>query len=200
MNVDIQIFESVLEDGEYVEWVGRTKPFPLIDATNKKRILERWIGCVAFAIILIVAYFISISNSSAEVMIGVPVVIVCAAILVAIMPLLDKKALEKKVVYSLTNNRALVHKAGSSGDGGYFSISLDSSADVKIISKNGGVSDVLFGAAAVNAPEQKLRRIALIPKVNEESEKEKTTGIVFYNIDDVDVKKIKELLDKKPGS
>ena len=192
MGIDIAVFNRVMDKGEYMEWVGKAEPFKLSDAATKKSMNLRLLICAAAAVIVTGAYLISIASSGIPLQAAVPVITVVVPLFIIIRPALDKRAINKKLIFALTNKRAIAYKSETD----YASMALDKIDEVKFTDNGNGVGNVLLGSVAVNAPESKHRYIALMPKSAYKGEEKYTTGMVFYNVSDM--KKIRDLLDKRP--
>lgn len=190
MSIDISVFDKLLGEGEYLEWVGKSEPFKVAEGVYKSRLNIRWISCAAAAVILTVAYIISAMSGGQGVQVFVPVLTIGVPLFVAVRPMMDCSSLKKKVIYAVTNKRIMVYKSETD----FVSMSLEDVGEVAIFDKGNGVGDMAFGHDAVSAPAHKLRYIALMPKTKLGNEVKVATGVVFYNISET--KKIKSLLDK----
>lgn len=191
MGIDLGIFDRIMDNGEYIEWVGKAEPFKLADAANKKALNIRWLICAAVAVILTAVYIISTFSRDLEIQTVIPVITICVPLFIALRPMLDKGTINKKLIFALTNKRAIVYKSETD----YSGMALDKTDAVKFTDKGSGIGDVVLGKAAVEAPESKLRYIALVPKTSYNGDEKLVTGLVFYNI--AEIGKVKELLEQK---
>ena len=176
MIVDIGAVNSILEEGENIEWVGKAEPFNLIDSANKKSLLTSWVTCAAISASLTAAYILVALRNSLDINMIIFVFVIGFPLFVAIRPFLDKMAL-KKLTFVLTDKRAIIHKGGSQCT----SMELGKIDDAAMINKNNGIGDVVFGSPAVKLPVHKLRHLTLMP-LHAEDEKKSVTGMVFYNV------------------
>jgi hypothetical protein len=190
MNIDISVFDRVLDKDESLEWVGKAEPFKAVDEANKKSMNMRWLLCGALAVVLTAAYIIYVSMSGIAMQIVVPIVTICVPLFAAIRPILDSGTIKRKLIFAMTNKRAIVFVSETN----YSSMNLDKIDEVKIIDKGNGIGHVVFGSVAMNIPEAKLRYLALAPKSDYVNDEKVIEGMVFYNV--AEIKKIKSMLDK----
>lgn len=189
MMVDISIFNNELEEGEQLEWVGRTEHFELMDDANKSSIWLRWILCAVAAIVVNGAYIYHVSvTDGLDMQIMVFVVTLGIPLLIAFSPMRDRRDIQKKMLYAVTNKRAIVFRGFSNK---FFSMNFDAINEIKVTKRGNDRGDVILGSGAVQAPERKMRGIALTPRtaVVEESEftgDSMVTGMVFYNVAEID--------------
>ena len=190
MNIDISVFDRVLDKDESLEWVGKAEPFSTVDEVNRKSMTLRWIVCGVIAVALTAAYLIYVSVKQMPLQIVIPIVTICVPLFAAIRPSLDSGTIKKKLIFAMTTKRAIVFASETN----YSSMQLDKIDEVKIIDKGNGIGHVVFGSAAMNVPEHKLRHLALSPKSEYVNDEKTIEGMVFYNV--AEVKKIKALLNK----
>lgn len=190
MNIDISVFDRILDKDESLEWVGKAEPFKTVDETNKKSMNLRWLVCGVIAVVLTAAYITYVSMSGIPMQIVVPIVTIVVPLFAAVRPMLDSGTIRRKLIFAMTNKRAIVFVSETN----YSSMGLDKIDEVKIIDKGNGIGHVVFGSAAMEVPEHKLRHLALAPKSEYVNDEKTIEGMVFYNI--AEVKKIKSMLDK----
>jgi len=189
MEINIKAIDRILAEGEYIEWVGKAEPFPLLHDGNKKRLYLRWISSVAVAVILSILYIASVLSRGVEIRVAAFVIILCVPAIVALKPIWDKRYLADNLVYVITNLRAIIYRDEKNQS----SMSLDKLDGLWIHEKGGGVGDIAFGAAAVTAPAHKYFYYALSAKTRIIEEKEIVIAMAFYNIALVD--RIRSLLE-----
>lgn len=189
MKADINAISSALAKDENLEWASGPEPFEPVDRYNKKPLLRRWILCCVIGVALIIIYCVAVFRSDAAAFsIVIPVVIAFVAIYIAILPLLDARLLMRKKTFVLTNKRAILYESDSNQKSFPFEI-MDA---VRIIHKEGGLCDVLFGSPAIKRPYYKVRLTALIPKEKIKDDDSVVRGMAFYNVTGAD--RIKSLI------
>ena len=189
MKADINAISSILSGDETLEWASGAEPFETIDRYNQKFMKRRWILCAVIAVVLIAAYCIATAGSDAVgFTIIIPVIIAVVAVYIALLPFLDAKTLRTKKTFVLTNKRAILYESDSNHKSFPFKI-MDA---VKIIRKEDGLCDVLFGSAAIKRSYSKIRLTALMPKESMRDEDSIVRGMAFYNVTGSD--RIKSLI------
>ena len=189
MNMHTNQFSNFLEEGESIEWIGKAAPFSFFDSVHKRSLIIRWVVCLFVAVTTTVAYLSSIAQTGATLMMPVVVSLVAVPLFAAVRPFLDARNLRKRLVFALTDRRAITCKGGTD----FSAITLDESTPVKFIEKAGDVGDVLFGSA-VSRKAHKLRIPTLFPQIFKDEGKPQA-GLIFYNISEMNT--VKEALEQR---
>lgn len=194
MEAYANVFDNQLEEGEQLEWVGMPEPFRLFNGTNLKSLCLRWLICVVIAVVVANAY---ISYSSITHHAGSQLHIIAAAsvgvpllISITLMPFRDKSDTQRKLIFALTDKRAITY---TGFNGKFYSMDIDEIDEIKIMDNRNDKGHVILGWAAIQAPEKRMREIALTPKTTGNKEKI-VKGMVFYNVGQLG--KVKGLLGK----
>ena len=189
MEININAIDRILAEDEYIEWLGKAEPFPLLHDGNKKRLYLRWASCAVVAVLLSLFYITNVLSRGVGIRVSAFVVILCVPVIMALKPIWDKRYLADNLIYVITNQRAIIYRDEKNQS----SMSLDKLDGLWIHEKGDGVGDVAFGAAAVTAPAHKYFYYALSAKTKMVEEKEIVVAMAFYNVALVD--RIRTLLE-----
>lgn len=190
MNINIGVFDTLLGEGEHLEWVGKSEPFKLMDGVQKKRLTMRFLICGVIAVVLTAAYVIAVSASGGSIQALIPILTIGVPLFVMVRPVMDCNTISKKLIYAVTNKRIIAYQNETT----VADMDLDKIGEVKVLDRGNGIGNVAFGVDAVSAPEHKHRFIAIQPKYKYENSDKLYTGIVFYNV--AEHKKIISILNK----
>lgn len=189
MSTYVKKFAEFLQEGESVEWAAQAEPFILLDNANKQSLLMRWVISTAVAVLLVGGYLFLVSQNDVSVSAPVVLVLLFFPLFAALRPVYDARILKRNAVFAITDRRVLSAKGGPD----FFSIAFDDISAISYVEKAGGVGDVLFGTA-VNSKESKLRIQTLLPQMFQDESKTQT-GLIFYNVKDLE--KVKSYLDER---
>ena len=143
-----------------------------------------WGICAVVGIVLTIVYV----TNAPSFHIPILAVLIGFHLLIALGPMRDRNALQKKFAYAITNKRVILFKESMEK---YYSMALSEIGEAKLVEQKGGHGHIIMGPSAAKTPEKKIRSIALIPETNP-AENDRLTGLVFYNVPDA--KKAKDLI------
>ncbi|MDR1137950.1 MAG: hypothetical protein LBK91_06465 [Synergistaceae bacterium] len=187
---DNDVFKKTLAEGESVKWSGSAMPYGLLDEAHKKQTLTAWMWALAVGVVLVGGYVWMCFSRDVELKMGV--VLICAVIplVIAWSPAADKKSV-KKLRYAITNRRAIT--AYSDADKVH-SIAISDIDAARMERAGSGTCHLRLGSSTFGAPLKKLLAIALNGNYETKESGKIYTGLVFYNINAGDEKKIYDLL------
>ena len=171
-------YQDYLMDNEEVVWEGKAQKFPLLDAANKISLLLTWTICAVGLILLVAVYMPYTSSRSIE---GANIIITCVVVvslvgICGLRPVVDKKTLESKVTYVLTNYRALVIHGDTVNS---MFIDKKTKCRLEILDKNSGI---IFIGSACKTNTRKSRVNTLVGIKSKSGGQ--IDGLVFYNVAD----------------
>jgi hypothetical protein len=173
-----RMIETLLEEGETIEWRGVTEPYHVFSDESKKSLFIRWGICIAgivlWAIYCIVFHDIEGANSFALVLSMILVVLFFAYL--SYMPFQDKKKIVGKNSYYLTNRRA-IYLDGSDHS---FVMNLYGVKADFLAAEDGNLTLLLRNSADRKIPKT-IRMIAWRP-IRDDYAGGIVTDMVFYNV------------------
>ena len=170
--------DEVLENGEKILWEGKPEPFKLLEGTDKKSILTKWILLGAVYILAVGGYLANAlaRGDSFTSTIMLALVLTGFAGLLIIAPISDRKVLVVSTKYAITDRRVIVvNKDGNK------SMPLNKQTRCKVTHLENHTDVICFGEAC-NTKVNNIRSIA-VRGVSEGKEKA-ITGLVLYSISD----------------
>ncbi len=174
--MDAKLQKNLLKS-ETVLWTGKASPFKLMEPPYNKKITTTLIISIALAILLPVWYVYYVTKSGVGVKWFVIAIVIVAMAFIATRPIFDKRTLEKKITYAITNLRAITYF----GDNNFNSINLDKITDVRIDTLSNGKGVIYMGEACKKGV-GKSRDLTLFGIKNDENE---LTGLAFYSVENV---------------
>lgn len=170
--------QEALWEGEEIRWSGRPKPFVLMDKTFKSSILTTWIisACFLVFILFLMATAISSGSHSLSDLIVLAVVAFFLPAILSIRPLLDKKCLEEKTLYAITNFRIIAIVRDE-----VMYLPIGKGINVAVERHEDGCGSLRFGDL-VGMPAKKSRSHAVLGLRSEES-KSTMRGLLFYHVE-----------------
>ena len=191
MNTDKNL-TSVLYKGEIIEWTGKAEPFRLLDGANKNSIQLRWIICAASAIGIVALYIYFAIQMSADIVIPIVLFFAFIPAMAAIRPSMDRIDILSKVDFAITDQRVITFKSSQV----HAYMAFDDLDKARIIESGDGAGDIMLGSSALNTPEKRRRFVTIVPQKNtDEMGQQTVTGMIFYNIKEIDA--VKSLLAAK---
>lgn len=168
--------EKALEENEQLLWSGRPTGFQLMDKTNKKSILVKAVTSVAVTMAVIVAYFMMVEKTGADVKPVVILVVVLVGILAALSRVSEVFKLRKHVSYAVTDRRILLVREDVE------SASYSDIPAARFALDEDGNCTLLCGADALASKpsEWRSRNITGIQRSNERGDK--VRSLVLYAI------------------
>lgn len=170
--------KEVLWEGEKVRWSGRPKPFALMDQTVKSSILLTWAisACVLIAlVVLLVPALASGTRTVSDVIILSVITLFLPAILSA-RPFVDKKCLEEKTFYAITNFRIIAIVKDE-----VMYLPMGKGMKVAVEQQEDGCGNLRFGEM-VGKPAKKSRAHAVLG-LRADGCKSDMLGLLFYHVD-----------------
>lgn len=158
-----------LKEDEKIEWVGRPEPFSFISKFTRTNFIIRIAVAAVCAIVAIILYIILSDTANALV---IAAIIIIAAI-AGLYPIYDKRNMQNKTLYIITNQRVIRVLSSSEFD-------AIPRSSVKISTTDAGNDCIhaMFGSFA-NCSENRVFHNAATPKFDE---KDNVIGLVFYNV------------------
>ena len=101
--------KSSLFEGEKILWEGKPEPFELLDPINKKSILVTWIISAAIILVFLAFYipfYIRTGGKPTQLITGC-IIVGLVPVALSIQPITTKHALDNKVLYLFTDQRAI---------------------------------------------------------------------------------------------
>ena len=177
-----KFYESHLLDKEVVLWEGHPKPFTLLEGAYAISLTASW----ALTFLSVVAYFFfyipyAITNNYwGKNALIISITIGACVACVLCMPFIDKRTLEKKTTYILTNRRAIVVSGQNMK-----SMFIDANTPYEVRQMENGAGIILMGSAV----KSRLRnsRSNTLNGILDEKNRSKITGIVFYSVENADL-------------
>lgn len=166
-----------LMEGEKVLWKSKAAPFELLGSDAKKSIMNRWIVCALLAV-AVIGFYLSVSLSGVVhfnatlLVLLVLVFAYCAAV-----PVLDRRNIQKKCRYYVTDKRVIL----CYGDNEVHSLSR-AGLRCSVVESAGGTGHVVLGGC-VEEPAKKMRVRSFAPL---KDDKEAVCGFVFYSVPEID--------------
>ena len=159
-----QILQKTLRDNEKVLWFGRPTKTKLLRSPDRVSQYVAWIIAIAdnksIGIILI----------GLVPMIGIPLA-------VAVRPYLDKKLLEQKTIYAITDQRIIAVVKSN-----VMTMPRDQKVTCAVECRDGGAGNVCFNAAiGREAGKSRANAVMGIKKGND-----RVVGLLFFHVSDPD--------------
>ncbi len=173
--------KEALWDGEDLLWSGRPKPFRLLDKTVQFSILTTWIISalvVLVAAVMLIPPLVSSSRPLSDMVILSVIVLFLPAIL-SVRPLMDKRCLEERTIYAITNFRILVIVKDE-----VMYLPIGKGMKVAVDYQDDGCGSLRFGEL-VGKPAQKSRAHAVLG-LRADDCKTDMRGLLFYHVDQPD--------------
>lgn len=181
--------KDCLREHEEVCWQGVATEFPLLDNTNKRSILLKWILTVAIAGAVLIPY---LGNQEAMRVsfIGLVALIV---VLVLVSPIVERWSLQQQR-YWITNQRAIL----MTRDKSIFYMELDQIDGYKLLSDMAAGQCLVLGECIFPEINKQLRWRACHPKTDMQTTGNgKAMGLIFYSVSNADA--AVALLEKRAG-
>jgi len=171
--------KNYMNHEEEILWCGHAEPFTLMDSTNKKPCIRRWITSALVVAAVIALYIFMAFRCEADIKVGVILVLLAFGIYFVVSPLLDAKKLKNSIDYVLTNEKLMIVSPSD-----VRSVKLDSIPIAALSTDEDGHTSLLCGEDAVKAPASKRRSATLVgAMLNQESMI--CESFVMYALDDV---------------
>ena len=170
--------KEALWDGEEVRWTGKPKPFALLGSDCKTEFLITWVISAAILLTVlcfIVSQLISGARSLMDILVMSAVILFVPAIL-SIRPFLDKKCLEQKSFYAVTNYRVITMVKDE-----ILFMSIDKNLKAAVEQEENGCGNLCFGEAIGKSP-RKSRALAVVGLRGGEA-RQLTEGLMFYHVE-----------------
>ncbi len=167
--------KSLLE-GEAVLWSGKAVPFKLLEPPYGKSLCAVWVLSTVWIVGFAALYIPFALNTGIEWNTIVPMLVLAdfLPVLLSVRPLLDKRELESKTLYAITNYRVF-----SITKDQVKSLFLKEETELDIVAESNGCGTVRIGLACKKSP-LFLRSHALMG-VKDETGK-KVAGLAFYHL------------------
>ncbi|OUQ82223.1 hypothetical protein [Flavonifractor sp. An100] len=173
--------KEALWEGEEVRWSGRPKPFELMEQSFKSSILLTWAvsACVLAAVLyLLVTSLASGTRTIGDAFILAIITLFLPAILSA-RPIMDKKCLEEKTIYAITNFRIIAIVKDE-----VMYLPIGKGMKVAVEQQADGCGNLRFGEL-VGKPSKKSRAHAVLG-LRSSDESRDVQGLLFYHVDQPD--------------
>ena len=173
--------KEALWEGEEVRWSGRPKPFELMENTFKSSILATWI--VSAFVLACVLFFLIPSLLSGSRTIGDAVILAVITLflpgILSARPLMDKKCLEEKTLYAITNFRIIAIVKDE-----VMYLPIGKGMKVAVENQADGCGNLRFGEV-VGKPAKKDRAYAVLGLRSDDNNSD-MEGLLFYHVDQPD--------------
>ncbi|MEA4932312.1 MAG: hypothetical protein VB071_01780 [Lawsonibacter sp.] len=179
---------AALWDGEEIRWSGRPKPFRLMDKTFQSSILITW---VISALVVLAAAGLLIPSLAADsrslsdivilsvIILFLPVIILFLPVILSARPLMDKRCLEEKTIYAITNFRIIAIVKDE-----VMYLPIGKGMKVTVEYQEDGCGTLRFGEL-VGKPARKSRTHAVLG-LHSDNSKADVLGLLFYHVDQPD--------------
>ncbi|WP_434311679.1 hypothetical protein [Hominifimenecus sp. rT4P-3] len=165
-----------LKGNEELLWNGKGKSDPLVNATNKTKLMIRWIVCAVIGIgftAFYLPYAFSHSFPTNNTIISVAVVL-ALVLVIAYGPIQEWRTLNGKVSYLLTNRRVLAIQ-----DGNVREMAVDAETPCRAERLGNNTYVVYIGEAACSSKSSQARSNALMGIKDDANQ---MTGMIFYGV------------------
>ena len=172
------LVQENLNDGETVLWSGKPVGIKLLEAPYGSPIIIRWVVCLIFACVAI-WYGLIFVPGSASIDINsnvIMLVFLIIAVLVAVRPIMGINQLNKKYVYYITNQRALILIKGVSNTVKQKPLTDAPEITTEMISEGRG--NIFIG----NMSDDKLKKARYSVLTPVQSEEDIAKPMVFYSV------------------
>lgn len=168
--------DKTLRDGEQVLWRGKTEAFPLLAGDARVRILGKWIGTAAAAIILLALYAANGGNGK-----GLVVGVLGVAVLLLASPFVERRSVLRQS-YCITDQRVIL----ISGDRTVYFMELDGMDGFRTVTGKTEYGSLVLGSCIFEDIKRQLRWRACHPKVDIQSGTTSgaAMGLVLFNLKD----------------
>lgn len=170
--------KEALWEGEEVRWSGRPKPFPLMDSSVKSSIIITWAvsACVLAALAAILVPAVSSGRRSVSDVIILSFITLFLPAILSARPFVDKKCLEEKTFYAITNFRIIAIIKGE-----VMYLPIGKGMKVAVEHQADGCGNLRFGEM-VGKPAKKSRAHAVLG-LRADGCKSDMLGLLFYHVD-----------------
>lgn len=170
--------KDALWEGEEVRWSGRPKPFALMDRLIRPSILMTW--AVSGLILVLTTVLLGLSvvrgaRSLTDALVLAAVVLFLPVIL-SVRPFLDRRCLEDRTVYAITNFRIIAVIKDE-----VMYLTLRKGMSVSVDSQGDGCGNLRFGDT-VGKPAKKARVHAVLG-IRDDELRNNVLGLLFYHVD-----------------
>ena len=177
-----KFYESHLLDEEVVLWEGHPEPFSLLEGAYATSLTASW-ALAALSVIAYISFYIpyAIANNYwGKNALIISITIGACVACVLCMPFIDKRTLEKKTTYILTNRRAIVISGQNMKS---MFIGVNTPYEIRQMENGAGI--ILMGSAV----KSRLRnsRSNTLTGIPDAKDRSKITGIVFYSVENADL-------------
>lgn len=183
-----EMLNTVLEDGETVQWSGAPQPYSLFDPSRKGSTYTTLCLAVAWGVLSVGGYY----ASGVEVKTGLVVFLLAVSGLIIWIPISDKSKV-KKLLYAITDKKAIV---ASQENKDPIILPIADIDDVRVDTADNGNCHVRLGTPVFKVSSRKLPVLAYRGEYDDIDGNKKYKGVVLFNIKAEDGKLIKNLLRK----
>lgn len=189
--IDNEKLNTMLENGETIQWSGVARPYSVFDETRKKGTILSVCIALAWAALSIGGYYAAIASSGAEAKTGLVLFLLAISFFILWMPLSDKGKI-KKLLYAITDKRVII---GTSENNPPITMPIADIDAIRLDNADNGNCHVRMGSTVFKAAPRKLPGLAYSGKYIHENDAKKYTGLLFYNVSAEDGKAISTLLE-----
>ena len=175
-----ELIAKELSEDETVVWRGRPTGIKIMEAPYGTIYLIRWGICLLCVIFALWFGFIYGPAQETTKSTGVMVVLFLIIVFIALQPLLDIRTIQRKCVYCVTNQRAIVSTVGTS-----FKMKSKYFKDIDEISTDtlsGNRGTIYIGKKLKNSPRKSRGDSLTYPNNAEDTDAEKRP-LIFYSVD-----------------
>ena len=167
-----------LWDGEVVRWSGRPEPFVLMEKTFKSSIIATWVASACF-LAGVLMFLIPSTTTGSYTVSDTMILGIIALFLPAILsarPIMDKKCLEEKTLYAITNYRIIAVVRDE-----VMYLPIGKGMEVAVEQQEDGCGNLRFGEL-VGKPAEKSRTHAVLGLRSDDCNSD-MRGLLFYHVD-----------------
>lgn len=182
--------KDFLRENEEIRWQGIQADFSLLDDTNRRPILLRWLLTAVLTVCVLAVYFAGKEVPSSG---FVGLVLLVAAIMMG-SPLVERWSLRQQR-YWITNQRAIL----ITRDKSVYSMELEKLDGFRVIRGRAAEDCVVLGSCIFPEVKGQLRWRACHPKIDvcSRSDQDEAQGMVFYCVRNAE--EAGALLEKETG-
>ncbi|MDD3165745.1 MAG: hypothetical protein PHS97_07805 [Oscillospiraceae bacterium] len=175
-------FDSLLQPGEKILWVGKPEKSKLLQGVGATGIVKRWIICgsIALALTLLYVTLCYVKRDSTTFSWMVLVFTLVIPMLAAWSPVTDLSRINMFLEYAITNERVLVR----TNDDAYLIMPRKQIDSVKVREVAEGTAMIYLGSPIFSLPDKILRYTAVHGMTEEKDTKKIVRGLVLYNLRD----------------
>lgn len=177
--------KSIMDDGEQLLWRSRPEPFETLDKTHKKSVIVKSIITAVVTVAIITAYIIAAVRSSADMKVGLIVIILVIGGYMIASPFLHARKLRKKAEYAITTRQLVLITDDAKGT------PYDKIGVAAIRTDDDGHSSLLCGEDAIKAPAVRWRGYSM-SGAHTNVDTGRCDALVFYAIPEAE--RVREIL------